>query len=840
MSKVCDDDSYYCFGYANKSVKKAFKSFMRDFTTLTEAVDSLLTRSESLCRKYKFLKDDTKYKLKARSSSLDDSEELHEALLRWQRYVDSTNYISMGCAIEEILMTSQQFYWLKESYYLPSKSKLYSQYDDAVIDKSQKVDHADDKYACKKDRMTASKTFQNCTHNSKINVLNKYAPQVCTLPITNHFMKQKTNELVVNKTVGNSPVPSIKSNINCLDKNSNCSAIVANEEASNATVTNAVNVCSTLKSDTPKVKSDKDVSTLITLDKSVLEHVKVSAKEVLTESEFNNFNKELSKFLLDNNKMTDDQELYPTNPSGKTCYEDYGNYLKKLSSKSNSQKVQVSECVEELNSKFDKQDTAVLNSNTVDKDPLTTVPSSNFRSKSIADKFQEKASDENVASEVFVQNSEVLHSNVESTLSSDDLKAKSANDSSTLIELYKSVLEYWVICSSDEVLTEYELNEKLNEFFLKNEIPTDNEEFKNFLLENDIPTDVNEYKKFLLESVIPADDQELFNSPGKSSKLISEKVQDSVCDESMISNNFKQENSILNSHTYDNGFFPGEAASLPISSFRSKLNVNEIQEKACDEDIVSKIFIPNSEVLNSNSIVQSFKEKPSTAEKELKISNISKPEAKGAHENLYGKRSFLKLDKPRSVVEYSNSCEENILSVKSLPSTTEKCIDNEKMHFLECQNIKHDDKNDSYSTNENSKKEGNTQLNDTNLLKEEKLVVNKTNFVNSVGIPETYEETADSCSGTVHEISEDSGTTVILSESEICEITGEYQDYSSGTCDEISEDSGNTSTIRKFATAEKTGDPQNYSCGTIHEISEDSGSTAIFSEFHFSVTSRIR
>ena len=72
MSKVCDVGSYYCFGYANKSVKRAFKSFTRNFLTLSEAVDSILTRSESLRRKYKFMEDDTKFKLRARASSLDN------------------------------------------------------------------------------------------------------------------------------------------------------------------------------------------------------------------------------------------------------------------------------------------------------------------------------------------------------------------------------------------------------------------------------------------------------------------------------------------------------------------------------------------------------------------------------------------------------------------------------------------------------------------------------------------------------------------------------------------------------------------------------------------------
>ena len=290
--------------------------------------------------------------------------------------------------------------------------------------------------------------------------------------------------------------------------------------------------------------------------------------------------------------------------------------------------------------------------------------------------------------------------NVESTLSSDDFKAKSEH-SSTLLELYKSVLEYWIIGSSDEILTESEfinINEKLNESFLKNKIPTDNDEFKKFLLENDIPTDVDKYKKFLLENVIPTDGHDLYsnNSPGKCSKLISEKIQGSVCVENMISNNFKQKNVVLNTRTFDKDFLSGVAASLPISSFRSKSNVDETQEQVCDKDMMSKITKLVHAVLNSNNFFQSFKTKPSTAGKELKIISdkfTTKCNAEIALEKLYFEESFSTIDKPEFVVKNSNSFEENIMSVKPLPGTTENNIDNKKKHThdFECRVIKHVD-----------------------------------------------------------------------------------------------------------------------------------------------------
>ena len=105
MSKISAEDSYYCFGYANERVKKEFKSFFRNFRSLTEAINAFISLDASLCSKYRFEKDDIKYKLRAKPSSLDDPAELHEALLRWNKYVEVSNYVSMGCVVEELLMT---------------------------------------------------------------------------------------------------------------------------------------------------------------------------------------------------------------------------------------------------------------------------------------------------------------------------------------------------------------------------------------------------------------------------------------------------------------------------------------------------------------------------------------------------------------------------------------------------------------------------------------------------------------------------------------------------------------------------------------------------------------
>ena len=48
------EDSYICFGYASKQVENEFKSFMRNFSTLTEAIDALVSLSHHIYSKYRF------------------------------------------------------------------------------------------------------------------------------------------------------------------------------------------------------------------------------------------------------------------------------------------------------------------------------------------------------------------------------------------------------------------------------------------------------------------------------------------------------------------------------------------------------------------------------------------------------------------------------------------------------------------------------------------------------------------------------------------------------------------------------------------------------------------
>ena len=115
MSNLTDDESYYCFGYANKSVKREFKSFFRSYSTLEKAIDGLIYLDHNLYNKYTFVDNDVKYKLRAKASSQDDPVKVNESLLRWYSFVESSSYKSMGCVIEKLLMVRKQI--IKELCY---------------------------------------------------------------------------------------------------------------------------------------------------------------------------------------------------------------------------------------------------------------------------------------------------------------------------------------------------------------------------------------------------------------------------------------------------------------------------------------------------------------------------------------------------------------------------------------------------------------------------------------------------------------------------------------------------------------------------------------------------
>ena len=107
---LTDDEGYYCFGYANKSVKNEFKSYFMNFSTLAAAIDSLIFFGDNLYSRNTFMGNDVKYKLRAKASPQDDPVKVNEALLRWYSFVEKSNYKSMGCVIEKVFMVEKENY----------------------------------------------------------------------------------------------------------------------------------------------------------------------------------------------------------------------------------------------------------------------------------------------------------------------------------------------------------------------------------------------------------------------------------------------------------------------------------------------------------------------------------------------------------------------------------------------------------------------------------------------------------------------------------------------------------------------------------------------------------
>ena len=102
------DGEYYFFGYANESVKNEFQSFFMSYSTLAKAIKGLLYLGDNLNSRYTFMDNDVKYKMRAKPSYHDDPAKLNEALLRWHIFVERSNYKSMGCVIEKILMVRKE------------------------------------------------------------------------------------------------------------------------------------------------------------------------------------------------------------------------------------------------------------------------------------------------------------------------------------------------------------------------------------------------------------------------------------------------------------------------------------------------------------------------------------------------------------------------------------------------------------------------------------------------------------------------------------------------------------------------------------------------------------
>ena len=96
----------YNLGWAPRVVVKKFQEFCSKFTKWTDVVNSLLEMDKTLMSKYRFLPlpDDTPIRIQ--STTMDDRQELSEAMIKLHEYANKGKYKSVSTAIEELLMSS--------------------------------------------------------------------------------------------------------------------------------------------------------------------------------------------------------------------------------------------------------------------------------------------------------------------------------------------------------------------------------------------------------------------------------------------------------------------------------------------------------------------------------------------------------------------------------------------------------------------------------------------------------------------------------------------------------------------------------------------------------------
>ena len=95
----------FYLGDAPEVVGRKFQDFCSNFDKLTDAVNSLLEMDNDLVNKYRFLPlpDDTP--IHVQSTSLDDPQEVREAMIKLNKYAKKGKYKSVSNAIEELLMS---------------------------------------------------------------------------------------------------------------------------------------------------------------------------------------------------------------------------------------------------------------------------------------------------------------------------------------------------------------------------------------------------------------------------------------------------------------------------------------------------------------------------------------------------------------------------------------------------------------------------------------------------------------------------------------------------------------------------------------------------------------
>ena len=101
--KAANDATLYNFGYAPKEVIEKFQCFCYQFTTLTDAINSLLEKDVLLKYKYRFISAPVTYQMLAKPTVYDQPSLVRSAMLSLHKYMKQGRYKSVADAIEELL-----------------------------------------------------------------------------------------------------------------------------------------------------------------------------------------------------------------------------------------------------------------------------------------------------------------------------------------------------------------------------------------------------------------------------------------------------------------------------------------------------------------------------------------------------------------------------------------------------------------------------------------------------------------------------------------------------------------------------------------------------------------
>ena len=111
-TKECNDSgsdtTLYNFGYATKEVIEKFQHFCYQYSTLTEAIQSLLKRDKLLKYKYRFKSSPVTYQMLAKPTVYDQPNLVKSSMCLLNKYMKQNRYKSVADAVEELLFAIEE------------------------------------------------------------------------------------------------------------------------------------------------------------------------------------------------------------------------------------------------------------------------------------------------------------------------------------------------------------------------------------------------------------------------------------------------------------------------------------------------------------------------------------------------------------------------------------------------------------------------------------------------------------------------------------------------------------------------------------------------------------